>query len=296
MRGLLPAINRGLAAMLAEPDAAVAAVARRAPLINVGKVCAITGPPKGMGETSMRGCAAKGCRLALWGCDLSAIEPLAANLAARGTEAIVSGGNVPDVTDGAACRTAADAALARFGRIDILVAVVEGTGPIGKSGLETTEEEFDQIVDLTLRGVFNAILAVASAMVRQGSRLIVAVGRTFGISGCAGRLAYSACKWELRGTVKSFALESGPHGIAVNTVAPGMVDVPRFQEKVCWELAARLGIAEEEAAQRHAEDYALRRISAAEDVAQACLFLASERAARQITGVDLPVDGGWAML
>jgi 3-oxoacyl-[acyl-carrier protein] reductase len=60
-------------------------------------------------------------------------------------------------------------------------------------------------------------------------------------------------------------------------------------------MATRLGIPEEEAAERHAADYALRRVSTGEDVAQACLFLASD-AARQITGVDLPVDGGWASL
>ena len=74
-----------------------------------------------------------------------------------------------------------------------------------------------------------------------------------------------------------------------------MVDGPRFRTKVVPEMAARLGIGEDEAFRRHAEDYALRRVSTDADVAHACVFLASD-AARQITGVDLPVDGGWAML
>ena len=74
-----------------------------------------------------------------------------------------------------------------------------------------------------------------------------------------------------------------------------MVDGPRFREKVCRDMARRLGISEAEAAERHAADYALRRVSTDEDVANACLFLASD-AARQITGADLPVDGGWATL
>ena len=74
-----------------------------------------------------------------------------------------------------------------------------------------------------------------------------------------------------------------------------MVDGPRFRTKVIPEMAARLGITEEEAIARHASDYALGRVSTGEDVAQACLFLASD-ASRQITGIDLPVDGGWAML
>jgi NAD(P)-dependent dehydrogenase (short-subunit alcohol dehydrogenase family) len=108
-------------------------------------------------------------------------------------------------------------------------------------------------------------------------------------------MAYSASKWGLRGITKSFALEAGPHGINVNCVAPGMVDGPRFREKVCANMAQRLGITLEEAMKRHAEDYALRRVSTDQDVAHACLFLGSV-VSRQITGVDLPVDGGWAML
>jgi 3-oxoacyl-[acyl-carrier protein] reductase len=74
-----------------------------------------------------------------------------------------------------------------------------------------------------------------------------------------------------------------------------MIDGPRFRDKVCADMARRLGISVEEAAERHAADYALKRVSTDDDVANACLFLASD-VSRQITGVDLPVDGGWAML
>ena len=125
--------------------------------------------------------------------------------------------------------------------------------------------------------------------------LFRSVGGTFGMRGRAGRMAYSASKWGLRGITKSFALEAGPHNINVNYVAPGMVDGPRFRDKVCADMARRLGISVEAAAERHAADYALKRVSTDDDVANACLFLASD-VSRQITGVDLPVDGGWAML
>ena len=111
----------------------------------------------------------------------------------------------------------------------------------------------------------------------------------------AGRMAYSASKWGLRGITKSFALEVGQYNINVNCVAPGMVDGPRFRDKVCADMAKRLGITVEEAMERHAADYALKRVTNDADVANACLFLASD-VSRQITGVDLPVDGGWAML
>jgi len=94
---------------------------------------------------------------------------------------------------------------------------------------------------------------------------------------------------------KSFALEVGAHNINVNCVAPGMVDGPRFRDKVCAEMAKRDGISIAEAAERHAAEYALKRVTVDTDVANACLFLASD-ASRQITGIDLPVDGGWAML
>jgi 3-oxoacyl-[acyl-carrier protein] reductase len=184
---------------------------------------------------------------------------------------------------------------AAFGGIDILVNIAGGSGPIGKTGVETTPEEFDEIVTLNMNGCFHTIRAVAPLMIARRAGKIVNVGGTFGMRGRAGRMAYSASKWGLRGITKSFALELGAYGINVNCVAPGMVDGDRFRQKVIPEMARRLGITTEQAIDRHAADYALKRISTDVDVANACLFLASE-VSRQITGVDLPVDGGWAML
>jgi len=201
-----------------------------------------------------------------------------------------------DVTNESACRrTVADIKAAYADRLDVLVNIAGGSGPIGKSGAETTAEEFDDIVHLNMRGPFNMTRAVAPTMMARRYGKIVNVGGTFGLRGRAGRLAYSASKWGLRGVTKSFALELGAFDINVNCVAPGMVDGARFREKVVPEMAERLGISEAAAVERHAADYALARISTAEDVADATLFLASDRA-RQITGVDLPVDGGWAAL
>jgi len=257
------------------------------------RVAIITGPAKGMGAAVTRAFAREGCGLALVGRDVKAIAPIADEVTAGGGQAIV----VPcDVTDAGQCEEAAARTRAAYdGRIDILVNVAGGSGPMGKTGWETTPEEFDAIVDLNMRGCFNTMRAVLPTMIAQRYGKIVNVGGTFGMRGRAGRMAYSASKWGLRGITKSFALEAGPHNINVNCVAPGMVDGPRFREKVCAEMARRLNITVEEAAARHAADYALRRVTTDADVANACLFLASD-AARQITGVDLPVDGGWAML
>lgn len=256
------------------------------------KVVVITGPAKGMGRAVTLAFAREGARLVLAGRDLGAIAPVAREVAELGREVEVVR---CDMTRSADAEALAAAALDCFGRIDVLVNVAGGSGPIGKTGWETTQSEFDEIVQLNMTGCFNTMRAVMPAMIEQGSGKIVNVGGTFGMRGRAGRMAYSASKWGLRGITKSFALEAGPHGINVNCVAPGMVDGPRFRDKVCANMAAQLDISPEEAATRHAADYALKRVSTDQDVANACLFLGSD-VSRQITGVDLPVDGGWAML
>jgi 3-oxoacyl-[acyl-carrier protein] reductase len=256
------------------------------------KVAVITGPAKGMGAAVTRAFGAEGCRLALVGRDVAAIEPVAAEMRAQGCDVLVVSA---DLTDAVACESMVASVLKAFGQIDILVNVAGGSGPMGKTGWETSPEEFDEIVTLNMNGCFHTMRAVVPTMIARKSGKIVNVGGTFGMRGRAGRMAYSASKWGLRGITKSFALEVGEHNINVNCVAPGMVDGPRFREKVCPTMAKRLGISVEEAAQRHASDYALKRISTDDDIANACLFLASD-VSRQITGVDLPVDGGWAAL
>ena len=132
-------------------------------------------------------------------------------------------------------------------------------------------------------------------MIAQRYGKIVNVGGTFGMRGRAGRMAYSASKWGLRGITKSFALEVGQHNINVNYVAPGMVDGPRFRDKVCADMAKQLNITLEEARSATPTNMRCKRVTTDTDVANACLFLASD-VSRQITGADLPVDGGWAML
>ena len=258
-----------------------------------GKVVVITGPAKGMGAAISLGFAAEGADLVLLGRDIEAIEPVARQAREFGAQVNVIR---CDVTDAQAVEASiASGAEAHGGRIDVLVNVAGGTGPIGKTGIQTTPAEFEDIIGVNLKGPFNMIRAVAPFMKAQQAGKIVNVGGTFGLRGRAMRLAYSSSKWGLRGLTKSFALELGADNINVNYIAPGMVDGPRFREKVVPQVAAQYNIDESEAAEKHASDYALKRISQDRDVASATLFLCSERA-RQITGVDLPVDGGWASL
>ncbi len=257
-----------------------------------GRIAMITGPAKGMGAAITKAFAAEGAKLALIGRDIAAIDPVAAEVKADGAEAIVV---KCDLTDAKQCEAAAARTKEAFGRIDILVNVAGGSGPVGKPGVETTPEEFDEIIKLNMNGCFHTMRAVLPAMITQRYGKVVNVGGTFGMRGRAGRMAYSASKWGLRGITKSFALEVGQYNINVNNVAPGMVDGPRFRDKVCADMAKRLGITVEEAMERHASEYALKRVTVDSDVANACLFFASD-VSRQITGADIPVDGGWAML
>lgn len=244
-----------------------------------------------MGPEISRSFANEGAKLVLLGRDMAALEELK-----RDIEAITSVLLVQcDVTDSEQCAAAVAKAEGEFGRVDVLVNIAGGTGPVGATAWETTPDGFDEIVKLNMGGCFLMMRAVLPGMITRRFGKIVNVGGTFGMHGRAGRMAYSASKWGLRGITKSTAIEAGPYNINVNIVAPGMVDGPRFRTKVMPGMAAARGLTEEEVIAEHAAEYALRRISTAQDVAAACLFLASD-VSRQITGVDLPVDGGWAAL
>jgi 3-oxoacyl-[acyl-carrier protein] reductase len=252
------------------------------------KIAIVTGPAKGMGRSVSLALARAGAHLALAGRDLEPVKAVADEVTALGRRAIVLR---CDVTSPAEVGAMVAATVAQLGgRVDILVNVAGGSGPVGPSTWETTPEAFDDIIAINTKGCFLAIRAVLPIMIRQRYGKIVNVGGTFGLRGQAGRMAYSASKWGLRGIIKSAALEAGPYNININNVCPGMVLGDRF-DRVCAERAQRLGMSLDEARKFYENQYALRRISEAEDVADAVLFLASDRA-RQITGVDLPVDGG----
>ena len=256
-----------------------------------GKTAIVTGPAKGMGAAITLALAREGVDLCLAGRDMGAIAPVTREVKALGRKAI----EVPcDVTSESDVQSMVKKALDTFnGRIDILVNVAGGRGPLETTAWDTTPQQFDDIVDLNMKGCFLTMRAVTPTMQKQKGGKIVNIGGTFGLRGRALRMAYSSSKWGLRGITKAFALELGPYNVNVNNVCPGMVDGPRFR-KVCEEMSKRLGISMEQAMRKHAEEYALKRVSTDEDVANAVLFFASD-ASRQITGQDIAVDGGWVI-
>ena len=127
-------------------------------------------------------------------------------------------------------------------------------------------------------------------LIANGAGSVVNIGGTFGFKGVRKASVYGSTKWALRGLTKSAALEAGPSGVRVNMVSPGGIDGPRLTRQL-GEQAALEGIPYEAARARFTRTAATGRVSTAQDVANAVLFLLSDLAAN-ITGQDLLVDGG----
>lgn len=257
-----------------------------------GKRAVVTGPAKGMGPVIVRALAEQGVDLALVSRDLKSLVEFADTVREEfGTRAIAY---ACDVTQSGQVDDTIKAVLIDMnGEIDILVNIAGGTGPLETTTWDTTPDAFSDVVTVNMHGCFHTMKAVLPTMIQRRYGKIVNIGGTFGLRGRALRMAYSASKWGLRGITKSAALEAGTYNINVNCVCPGMVDGPRFS-RVTDARSKRLGIDVDEARGQFASEYALKRITAAEDIANAVLFLVSDRS-RNVTGQDLAVDGGWVI-
>jgi NAD(P)-dependent dehydrogenase (short-subunit alcohol dehydrogenase family) len=256
-----------------------------------GRVAIVTGAGKGMGPTIAATLARQGADLMLCGRDLAALEKVSAEARNLGRSAHIAHCDVRKAADVEAVVT--DTLRVFGGRIDILVNAAGGTGPVERSTLDTDPAEFDEVVAVNMRGVYLTIRAVLPTMMAQRYGKIVNVGGTWGLRGRALRMAYSASKWGLRGITKSIALEAGPCNINVNNVCPGIVEGARV-ENTFHIKSERSGQSIEQVRKASQAEYALRRFSTAQDVANVIAFLCSDKS-RQITGQDIAVDGGWAI-
>lgn len=256
-----------------------------------GQVAIVTGATSEIGRAIAIALSNGGAHTVLAGRDVDMLERMAGTLRKDARQSLAFR---CDVTQQSDVREMVGKITATFdGRIDMLVNVAGGTGSLGVPIWEVTEEEFSRIVTLNLTTAFLTMAAVLPKMIARRAGCIVNIGGTYGLRGRAGRTAYSAAKWGLRGLTKSAALEAGPYNITVNCVCPGMVEGAQF-EKASAEMADRAGISVDDAKVRIAEGYALRRVSTPQDIAAVVAFLAGE-GGRQITGQDLAVDGGWAI-
>ncbi|HEV8306375.1 MAG TPA: SDR family NAD(P)-dependent oxidoreductase [Methylomirabilota bacterium] len=252
------------------------------------RVTIVTGAAKGMGEAIVRRLAGEGADLVLAAREAPPLEVVAAEVRALGRRALV----VPtDVRDEASVRALVEATVDTFGRVDVLVNCAGTTGPIETPVHQIKLEDWDEVLAVNLRGTFLPTKHVVPVMLRQGGGKIVNIAGTSGLRGYKLRAAYSSSKWAVRGFTRTVALEVGPHGITVNCVAPGIVGGPRM-DRLCREKARKRGWTPEQVYAEYVQEMALRRVTTADDVANAVCFLCTDES-RNMTGQCLTVDGGW---
>ncbi len=242
-----------------------------------GRVSIITGAAAGIGFATAERFAAEGAIVILCDVQDERVREAAAKLAATG--ATVKAYRV-DVTRRDEVNAMVGAVLAAHGRIDVLV---NNAGITKDARLaKMTEVQFDAVIDVNLKGVFNCAQAVASVMTEQGKGVILNASSVVGLYGNFGQTNYAASKFGVIGFTKTWARELGPKGVRVNAVCPGFVNTEILQtvpEKVldgmkesCW----------------------LRRLAEPSEIASVYAFLASDDAS-YINGVAIETSGGMSL-
>ena len=239
------------------------------------KVAIITGGSRGIGFATADRFLAEGATVILTASTQASADKAVAQLRERHPHAHVAGIS-PNLADLASVRKEFQNATAAFGCVDILVnnAGVSESTPF----TDYTEETFDKVMDLNVKGVFNATRAASECMIAKGSGVILSTSSMVSISGQASGFAYPASKFAVNGLTVSLARELGPKGIRVNAVAPGIIETD-MMKAVPKEVIDPL-----------IKNIPLRRLGQPEDIANAFVFLASDEAS-YITGAVLSVDG-----
>ena len=239
------------------------------------KTAIITGATRGIGRGIAVMFAQHGANVAFtYSSSVDAAKALEAELIALGVKAKGYQSNAA-IFD-AAQELAADV-LKEFGAIDVLV----NNAGITKDNLlmRISEEDFDKVIEVNLKSVFNLTKAVIRPMMKQRKGSIINMSSIVGINGNAGQANYAASKAGIVGFSKSVAKELGSRNIRSNVVAPGFIET---------EMTAKL---DEKVVQGWRNEIPLKRGGSPEDIANACVFLASDMSA-YITGQTLSVDGG----
>lgn len=246
-----------------------------------GRVVLVTGAAKGIGLRIGRAFGREGARVAALDIDAPGVDALARELAAEGREALAL---KADVTAAPEVRRAVDAALDRWGRIDVLVNNAGGFSVIRRTE-DIPDDEWEAIFRLNVTSAFLCTKAVLPPMKRQRSGAIVNLSSITGRAGAVTVTAhYAATKAAILGFTRQLAREVAADGIRVNAVAPGTVATERFRALRSPEETRRL-----------AESVPLGRVAEPEEIADVVLFLASD-AAGYVTGATLDVNGGLVMM
>jgi 3-oxoacyl-[acyl-carrier protein] reductase len=240
-----------------------------------GKTAIITGASRGIGSGIATVFAQQGADVAFtYSSSSEAAETLEKSLQAYGTKVKAYQSNAANFD---AAQELAAKVLEEFGQIDILV----NNAGITKDNLlmRMGEEDFDKVIEVNLKSVFNMTKAVQRTMLKQRKGSIINISSVVGIKGNAGQTNYAASKAGIIGFSKSVALELGSRNIRSNVIAPGFIET---------EMTAKLDPA---VVDQWRAGIPLKRGGTAEDIANACVYLASDLSA-YVTGQTLNVDGG----
>jgi 3-oxoacyl-[acyl-carrier protein] reductase len=251
-----------------------------------GRTVVITGGAAGIGRATATRFAREGCRVAVWDVDEAAGREVAAELGGLSPAGDEASFQRVDVADAAAVEEAMAAVVERFGGVDVLInnaGIVRDAQLVkwkdGEVVSTLSDEAFDAVLGVNLRGVFLCTRAAVPHMIRAGRGVILSASSVVGLYGNFGQTNYAATKGGVITMTRTWARELGRYGIRVNAVAPGFVatdivrDVP---ERVLEGMVARTPVG---------------RMGRPEDVAEAYLWLASD-AASFVHGTVLSVDGG----
>jgi 3-oxoacyl-[acyl-carrier protein] reductase len=241
---------------------------------------------EGIARAAAEKFAAEGARVALCSRDLKKLNPTAEHI--RSTYGVSVLSEALDVTDEAAVQQFVSHVAAEFGSVD--VCVINAGGPPAKMFLSTTTEEWKRAVDLNLMSTVHFSRAVLPLMQQKRWGRIVTI-TSVSVRQPVSDLIYSnTVRAGVLGLLKSLSNEFGKDGITVNNVAPGYTATARLRQLIA-KRAVDNGVSEEEYTIRLGADAALKRVGEADEVADAIVWLASERASF-ITGQTLLVDGG----
>jgi 3-oxoacyl-[acyl-carrier protein] reductase len=240
-----------------------------------GKVAIITGASRGIGSGIAKVFAEQGANVAFtYSSSVESAMALENELNALGVKAKGYQSNAADFND---AHKLVDDVIAEFGTIDVLI----NNAGITKDNLlmRMSEEDFDKVIDINLKSVFNMTKAVQKIMLKNRKGSIVNMSSVVGVKGNAGQANYAASKAGMNGFTKSIALELGSRNIRCNAIAPGFIET---------EMTAKLN---EDVVKGWRDAIPLKRGGTPEDVANVCVFLASDMSA-YVTGQVINVDGG----
>ncbi|MGG5577801.1 3-oxoacyl-[acyl-carrier-protein] reductase [Myroides sp. C15-4] len=240
-----------------------------------GKIAIITGATRGIGRGVALAFAEQGANVAFtYSSSVQAADELVNELVALGVQAK---GYQSNAAEYAAAEQLVEEVLKDFGNIDVLI----NNAGITKDNLlmRMSEQDFDAVIEVNLKSVFNMTKAVQRTMLKNRKGSIINMSSVVGVKGNAGQANYAASKAGVIGFSKSVALELGSRNIRCNVIAPGFIET---------EMTGKLA---EDVVKGWTDAIPLKRGGRPEDVANACVFLASELSA-YITGQVINVDGG----